>query len=351
MPITHEPIGTTHDGITVERFTLRGDGRVEAEILTYGGTLAALRAPDRDGNLGDIVLGFDSLEPYLNWHPYLGSTVGRYANRIAAGRFSLGGHEYVLAKNNGENHLHGGPGGFHRQVWGATPRDTAAGPSVELRYLSPDGEEGYPGNLDVTVIFTLAGDELQIDYTASTDRDTVVNLTNHAYFNLAGGGDILGHQIAIAASRFVPVGPSLIPSGELRGVAGTPLDFRAPAPIGARIGDDDEQLRNAGGYDHTWVIDKAPGELALAARVSDPASGRVLEMLTTEPGVQFYSGNMIQGGLVGRGGQTYVRHSGLCLEAQHFPDSPNQPAFPSTALRPGETYRQTTIYRLTIADS
>ncbi|MBX0326412.1 galactose mutarotase [Oscillochloris sp. ZM17-4] len=346
MPILQRPIGTTRDGIAVERFTLRGDGGVEADILSYGGTLAALRAPDQAGAVGDVVLGFDSLDPYLGFHPYLGSLVGRYANRIAEGRFRLGGRAYALACNNGPNHLHGGPGGFHRQVWGAQALDDGPHPALRLHYLSRDGEEGYPGNLDVTVTYTLAGGELWIDYLATTDQETVVNLTNHAYFNLSGGGDILGHVLEIPAARFVPVGPTLIPTGELRPVAGTPLDFRAPAAVGARIGADDEQLRSAGGYDHTWVIDKPPGELGLAARATDPASGRALEVLTTEPGVQFYAGNMIEGGLVGRGGQTYIRHSGLCLEAQHFPDSPNQPAFPSTALRPGDTYRQTTIYRL-----
>ncbi|NNJ09137.1 galactose mutarotase [Chloroflexales bacterium ZM16-3] len=348
MPVLQRPIGTTRDGITVERFTLRGDGGVEVDVLTYGGTLAALRAPDAAGVVGDVVLGFDSLEPYLGTHLYMGSLVGRYGNRIAGGRFRLGDREYRLACNNGPNHLHGGPGGFHRQVWGAEALD-GAHPAVRLRYLSRDGEEGYPGNLDVTVTYTVAGDELRIDYLATTDQETVVNLTSHAYFNLSGGGDILGHLVEIPAARFVPVGPTLIPTGELRPVAGTPLDFRVPTAVGARIGDDDEQLRNAGGYDQTWALDKTPGELGLAARVTDPASGRVLEMLTTEPGVQLYTGNVIAGELLGHGGQTYARHSGLCLEAQHFPDSPNQPAFPSTTLRPGETYRQTTVYRLALA--
>jgi aldose 1-epimerase len=349
MTITQRPVGATREGVAVERFTLRGDGGVEADILSYGGTLAALRAPDAAGRVGDVVLGFDSLGPYLGAQPYLGALVGRYANRIAGGRFSLGGREHTLARNNGPNHLHGGPGGFHRRVWGAEPLGGGAHPALRLRYLSRDGEEGYPGNLEVTVTYTLAGDELQIDYTATTDRETVVNLTNHAYFNLAGGGDILGHLLEIPATRFTPVGPTLIPTGELRPVAGTPLDFRAPTMIGARIGADDEQLRNAGGYDHNWALDKSPGELGLAARATDPASGRALEVLTTEPGVQFYAGNMIEGDLAGRGGERYARHSGLCLEAQHFPDSPNQPGFPSTALRPGETYRQTTIYRLGLA--
>jgi aldose 1-epimerase len=296
-----------------------------------------------------VVLGFESLEPYLNVHPFLGSLVGRYANRIAKGRFRLGEREYALACNNGPNHLHGGPGGFHRQVWAAQPFDSMQGPGVELRYLSRDGEEGFPGNLSVTVTYTLVGDALRIDYLATTDQDTVVNLTNHAYFNLAGGGSILGHVMQIPAARFVPVNEVLIPTGDISEVGGTPLDFREPMVIGAHIDADDEQLRRAGGYDHTWVLDKATDELALAARVTEPTSGRVLEVYTTEPGIQFYAGNMMEGGLVGRGGQEYVRHSGLCLEAQHFPDSPNQPTFPSTALRPGETYRQTTIYRLSLA--
>jgi aldose 1-epimerase len=345
MPILYESVGVTGDGTSVERFTLRGAAGVEADILSYGGTLAALRAPDRAGKIGDVLLGFDRLEPYLGPQPYLGSLVGRYANRIAEGRFRLGEHQYTLARNHGQHHLHGGPGGFHRQVWAARVLDRA-NPALELRYLSRDGEEGFPGNLDVIVTYTLAGSALRIDYVATTDQETVLNLTNHAYFNLAGGGDILGHELYIPAERFVAVGPGLIPTGELRPVVRTPLDFRMPTLIGARIGTADAQLRLAGGYDHTWVLNKPPGQLGLAASLSEPTSGRVLEVLTTEPGLQFYAGNMIEGGLVGHGGQRCAAHSGLCLEAQHFPDSPNQPAFPSTRLRPGQTYRQTTIYRL-----
>lgn len=346
MQLIYQPFGSTNDGTPVEHFLLRSDSGVEAEILSYGGTLAALRAPDRSGMVGDVVLGFDSLAPYLGFHPHLGSLVGRYANRIAGGCFHLSEHAYTLACNSGIHHLHGGPGGFHRKVWQAQPYETPDGPAIALNYVSPDGEEGYPGNLRVTVRYTLAGNELRIAYTARTDQETVVNLTNHAYFNLAGSGDILGHMLEIPASHVVAVDSSLIPTGKLRSVTGTPLDFRTSTTIGARINNDDEQLRYAGGYDHTWVIDKTPDELGLAARLSDPASGRVLEVLTTEPGIQFYAGNMMEGGLVGRGDQHYMPHSGLCLEAQHFPDSPNQPGFPSTTLLPGATYRQTTIYRL-----
>ncbi len=349
MPVTRQPIGITPDGITVERFTLHGYARIEADILTYGGTLVSLRSPDRNGVMGDVILGFDSLDAYLGVHPYLGALVGRYANRIAGGRFHLGDHEYVLARNNGPNHLHGGPGGFHRQVWHAQTFELPEGPGVELHYLSRDGEEGFPGNLSVTVTYTLAGAALRIDYLATTDRETVLNLTNHAYFNLAGGGDILGHVLQIPAEHIVPVDETLIPTGELAKVAGTPFDFRKPTLVGARIGVDDEQLRRAGGYDHTWVIDKAPGELGLVARLTEPSSGRMLKVITTEPGVQFYTGNMIECGMAGRGGQTYTRYSGLCLEAQHFPDSPNQSSFPSTILRPGNVYRQTTIYWLSLA--
>jgi aldose 1-epimerase len=346
MPISRQIFGTTSDGTTIERYTLTNAHGLEADILTYGGTLAALRVPDRDGALGDVVLGFEALAPYLGAHPFFGSLIGRYGNRIANGRFELNGATYDLPRNDGPNHLHGGPNGFHRQVW----RASADGPGLELSYLSRDGEEGYPGNLTVTVVYTLTDDDaLRIEYTATTDRDTVINLTNHAYFNLAGRGDILGHEIEVAATRFLPIDATLIPIGELRPVRGTPLDFSAPTPIGARIAADDEQLRYGMGYDHTWVPDKPPGVLALAARVYEPTTGRLMEVSTTQPGIQFYSGNMLDGSLTGKGGQVYARHSGLCLETQHFPDSPNQPRFPSTVLRPGQTYRQTTIYRFGVA--
>jgi aldose 1-epimerase len=351
MPIVRSIFGTTPDGVAVERYSLSNSHGLQADIMTYGATLLAVRAPDRAGTPGDVVLGFDGLEGYLADQPYLGAVCGRVANRIAGGRFELNGETYTLAINNDPNHLHGGPGGFHRQVWAARERDSADGPSVELSYLSPDGQEGYPGNLSVVVAYTLTErGELRIEYTATTDRDTVVNLTNHAYFNLAGGGDILDHQVEIAASRFVPIGANLIPLGELRPVRGTPFDFTTPARVGAHVDADDEQIRNGLGYDHTWVLDKADGALGFAARVYAPATGRVLEVSTTEPGLQFYTGNFLDGSLTGRGGQIYAYRTGLCLETQHFPDSPNQPQFPSVVLRPGQTYTQTTIYHFGVRE-
>jgi aldose 1-epimerase len=345
MSVTHDEFGKTAAGQPVARYTLTNANGVEATIMTYGGTLLGVRAPDRHGALADVVLGFDTLAPYLGDHPFFGALVGRYGNRIANGRFVLDGTEYTLPINNSPNHLHGGPNGFHRQIWQAEAR--AAG--VALTYLSRDGEEGYPGNLSVMVVYTLdEQNQLRIDYTATTDRPTIVNLTNHAYFNLAGRGDVLGHQLELAASRFVPINANLIPLGALQAVAGTPMDFVAPTAIGARISADDVQLHRAlDGYDHTWVLDKAAGELGFATRVVEPASGRVLETYTTQPGVQFYSGNFLDGSLRGKGGQAYAKHAGLCLETQHFPDSPNQPQFPSTVLRPGETYHHVTVYRFT----
>ena len=346
MAIPQQPFGVTPDGIRIDRYTLRNANGLEADIITYGGTLTALRVPDRSGAFGDVVLGFDTLAAYLGDHPYFGSLIGRYCNRIAGGRFVLNGVTYTLARNDGPNHLHGGPDGFHRQIWSARAGASGDGPSLELSYLSRDGEAGYPGNLAVTVTYTLTDrDALRIDYTATTDRDTVVNLTNHAYFNLASSGDIMGHELQIAASHFLPVDANLIPLGELRPVQGTPMDFSVPIPIGARIDAADEQIRRGRGYDHTWVLDKPAGTLGFAARLFEPVSGRVLEVYTTQPGLQFYSGNMLEGNLIGKGGRVYTRRSGLCLETQHFPDSPNQPQFPSSVLRPGETYRQTTIYQ------
>jgi aldose 1-epimerase len=345
MPITCESFGKTSDGAGVERFLLINANGLEATIMTYGGTLTSLRVPDRGGRLGDIVLGFETLEPYLGDHPYFGALIGRFGNRIAGGQFTLNGTTYTLARNDGQNHLHGGPHGFHRAIWSAQEYRSADGPSLKLRYLSRDGEEGYPGNLDVTVIYTLTDQNaLQIEYTATTDRDTVVNLTHHAYFNLAGG-DILDHQLQLDGSQFVPIDETLIPIGELRPVHDTPMDFTTPTRIGDRINADDEQMRRGQGYDHTWVLDKPAGALARAARVYEPGTGRLLEVYTTAPGIQFYSGNMLDGSLAGKRGTIYTRNSGLCLETQHFPDSPNQPQFPSTVIRPGETYRQTTRFQ------
>lgn len=346
MPITRDTFGVTTDGVAIDRYTLVNPNGLEADIITYGGTLISLRVPDRSGVLADVVLGFDTLEPYLGEHPYFGSLIGRYANRIAGGRFELNGHSYALACNDGPNHLHGGPHGFHRTVWSAREDASADGSSLELTYLSRDGEEGYPGNLSVTVVYTLTDqDELRIDYTATTDQATIINLTNHSYFNLAGHGNILGHELELAASHFLPIDPTSIPLGELRPVQGTPMDFTTPTVIGNQIDVDDEQIRYAQGYDHTWVFDKESGSLEMVGRLSEPTTGRVMEVYTTEPGVQFYSGNLLDGSLTGKGGQIYTKHSGLCLEMQHFPDSPNHPQFPSTVLRPDETYCQTTIYR------
>lgn len=349
MSINQTAFGTTPDGSVIDRYTLVNASGREVDILTYGATLMALRVPDRNGVVADVLLGFDTLEGYGGPHPYFGALIGRYANRIAGGQFTLDGQTYTLARNNGPNHLHGGPNGFHRVVWQAQPRETDAGPAVELRYLSRDGEEGYPGNLSVTVVYTLTDrDELRLDYTATTDHATVLNLTNHAYFNLAGSGDILGHTLELPGTHFVPTDATNIPLGALAPVAGTPMDFTTPTLIGSRIDADDEQIRCGLGYDHTWVLDTPADQLSFAARVFEPTSGRVMEVFTSEPGVQFYSGNQLDGSVIGKGGQAYVQRAGLCLETQHFPDSPNQPQFPSTVLNPGATYQQTTIYRFSV---
>jgi aldose 1-epimerase len=343
MSIPHTPFSSAH-GAPVELYTLSAGGS-EARIATYGGAVVSLRVPDRSGQLVDVVLGFDTLEPYLAHRDFFGALIGRFGNRIAHGRFSLDGREHTLACNNGPNHLHGGPRGFDKLVWQARP--AAQGSALELRHRSPDGEEGYPGNLDVTVVYTLdAQGALRIDYHATTDAPTVVNLTNHSYFNLAGQGSILDHELQIDAAHYLPTDAGAIPLGELRPVEHTPFDFRAPKPIGRDIQAPDEQLRLAsGGYDHCYVLDRPASGLALAARVYSPASGIAMDVLTTQPGIQFYSGNFLDGSLVGKGGLRYQRHAALCLETQHFPDSPNQPQFPSTVLRPGEEHRHTTVYR------
>ncbi len=345
LTVTQQAFGKTADGTPVDLFTLANARGVQVSITNYGGIIVSLLAPDRQGRPGDIVLGFERLEDYLKGHPYFGAIVGRYGNRIAKGRFTLDGVEYKLARNNGENHLHGGLQGFDKKVWAARHWMDSAGAHLELAYSSPDGEEGYPGRLDVKVTYTLAeNNQLRISYYAVTDKPTVVNLTNHSYFNLAGEGDILGHVLRLNADRFTPVDAGLIPTGELRPVAGTPFDFTAPTPIGARIEQDDEQLRLGRGYDHNFVLRGGGGALAEAAEVYEPKTGRVLRVLTTEPGVQFYTGNFLDGTLRGKGGRVYARRAGFCLETQHFPDSPNQPGFPSTVLRPGQTYRSTTVF-------
>jgi aldose 1-epimerase len=347
--------GRLPDGRATRRFTLRAAGGFRADLSDYGGTLAGLWAPDRQGRLADVVLGFDSAAKYAAHPAYLGSLIGRFGNRIAAGRFTLDGQTYTLGTNNFPAglpcHLHGGPGGFHRALWSAEPSTVAGQPALRLSYLSADGEEGYPGNLSVAVTYTLtsAGD-LRIDYEATTDRPTPVNLTHHGYFNLKGEGTgaITDHELTIFASRFTPVNAGLIPTGQLAPVAGTPLDFRTPRLIGERIESAHEQLAIGAGYDHNFVLDAGGGAEAapaLAATVREPSTGRRMDVLTTEPGVQFYSGNFLDGTLIGKSGRPYLRRGGFCLETQHFPDSPNQPAFPNTILRPGQTWRSTTIYR------
>jgi aldose 1-epimerase len=347
--ISQESFGTK-EGTPVELYTLRNAKGMEARITNYGGIVVSLKVPDRAGQTGDVVLGFDNLEGYLSpayakSNPYFGALIGRYGNRIGKARFSLGGKEYKLAANNGVNHLHGGVKGYDKVIWEAKPLPGEE-PSLQLHYLSKDGEEGYPGNLDIKAVYTITNDNgLKVEFTATTDKETVVNLTHHSYFNLAGKGDILGHEAMINADRTTPVDSGLIPTGELRPVKGTPFDFNTPTAIGARIGQDDEQLKFGKGYDHNWVINKNAGELATMARVYEPTSGRVLEVLSTEPALQFYSGNFLDGTLTGKGGWLYQFRNGFCMEPQHYPDSPNKPEFPSTVLKPGDTYRNTIIYR------
>ena len=339
------------DGRDVFLYTLTNARGAEARITNYGGIVISLKMPDRNGKFDDIVLGFDNLDGYLkNGGVYFGALIGRYGNRIAKGRFTLDGVEYKLATNNGENHLHGGVKGFDKVVWDARPLRTKAGPALELTYLSRDGEEGYPGNLTARVIYTLTNNnELKIDYSATTDKDTIVNLTHHSYFNLKGqgNGDILNHQLMIAASRFTPIDAGSIPTGELRSVKGTPFDFTHLTAIGAHINDPDQQLKFGTGYDHNFVLNGPMGVLRLAAKAYEPTTGRVMEVWTTEPGLQFYSGNFLDGTITGKDGKVYNQRYGFCLETQHFPDSPNKPQFPSTVLRKGARYHTTTIYRFT----
>jgi aldose 1-epimerase len=348
-PITREPFGKAPDGTPVELFTLRNKAGVEARICNYGGIVVSLKAPDRHGNMGDVVLGYDDLASYIKSSPYFGCLVGRYGNRIARGHFTLDGQTYTLATNNGPNALHGGIKGFDKVVWTPAIVTRDGGQALELRYLSKDGEEGYPGNLQVTAVYSLTPDNgLKLEYTAATDKDTVLNLTQHSYFNLACQGDILSHVVMIPADRFTPVDSTLIPTGELRPVEGTPFDFRKPTAIGARIEQSDEQLKFGGGYDHNWVINKTIGTLTLMARVEDPSTGRVLEVLSTDPGLQFYTGNFLDGTITGKGGRIYKFRNAFCMEPQHYPDSPNQPNFPSVVLKPGQTYHNTIIYRLSV---
>jgi aldose 1-epimerase len=347
--IIKAPFGTTKEGKPVDVYTLRNAHGVEARIVNYGGIVLSLYVPDKDGKFGDVVLGYSTLAEYEKETPYFGCLVGRYGNRIAKGKFTLDGQTYTLAVNNGPNALHGGIKGFDKVVWDAASASTPAGPSLELTYVSKDGEEGYPGTLTVKAVYTLTKDNaLRLDYTATTDKATVANLTQHSYFNLAGKGDILGHVVYLKADKFTPVDATLIPTGELRPVDGTPFDFRKPTAIGARVNADDEQIKFGGGYDHNWVINKPMGKLGLQARVTEPTTGRVLEVLSTEPGLQFYCGNFLDGTLKGKNGWVYQHRNGFCMEPQHYPDSPNQPNFPSVVLKPGETYKNTIIYKFSV---
>jgi aldose 1-epimerase len=345
-PIDNASFGRAGDA-NVQIYTLTNPHGIEARIMTYGATLVSLRTPDSDGHFKSIILGFDTLDPYLAGVPYFGATVGRFANRIANGRFTLDGKSFQLAQNNGPNGLHGGIRGFDKRVWKAEPLETLAGPALRLTYVSAAGEEGYPGELTAHVTYRLNNDDsLAIDYEAATTAPTPVNLANHAYFNLTGDPQrtILDHILTINADRFTPVNATLIPTGELRAVADTALDFRKPRVIGSHIADKDEQLRLGGGYDHNWVLNKsAPGSLTLAAVLTDPQSGRSVEIRTTQPGLQFYSGNFMNGKPAGAG-SVFQYRTGLCLETQHFPNSPNQADFPSVILRPGQTYSEKTLF-------
>lgn len=344
--IEKSPFGAAPDGTPVQIFTLRNRQGMEARIMTYGGILVSLKTPDRAGKFCDVVLGFDKLDGYLAGSPYFGALIGRCGNRIAKGRFTLNGKNYTLAVNNGPNHLHGGLKGFDKAVWKPTPRLTPEGPSLQLDYLSRDGEEGYPGNLSVTANYTLTKENaLRLEFSATSDQDTVCNLTHHPYFNLRGSGEILDHEFQINADTFTPVDSTLIPTGEFRPVSGTPYDFRQPTAIRRRINDPYEQIKIGHGYDQNFVIHKPPGQLGLAARVFEPVTGRVMEVSSTEPGLQFYTANFLDGNLHGKGGWDYQKHAAFCLEPQHHPDSPNHPNFPSVILRPGDTYRQTTVFR------
>jgi len=338
--------GTTRDGLAVDLYTLTNANGVTAKIITHGALLTELHVPDRAGQMADVVLGFKTLDRYEGDHPYFGATIGRVANRIAKGRFRLGGQEYTLATNNGPNHLHGGIKGFDKRVWKAQPASVGGVPAVRFTYTSADMEEGYPGMVTATVTYTLThANELRLDYTAITDKPTIVNLTNHSYFNLAGegGGTILDHELTIMADRFTPVDDTLIPTGDIAAVRGTVMDFTRSTPIGARIA----QVPGVppGGYDHNYVLSHGGGVLAMSATLRESKSGRMMDVLTTEPGVQLYTGNFLDGTLTGKAGVAYKQHYGLCLETQHFPDSINHPNFPTVVLQPGQTYKSSTVYR------
>ena len=348
--IEKRPFGKLSSGDAVDLYTLTNKAGMQVQITNYGGAVVSVRAPDRQGVMDDIVLGYDTAQGYEADTAYFGALIGRYANRIAKGKFKLNGIEHQLAQNNGVNHLHGGVKGFNKVIWTARESSRPDGPALELSYLSKDGEEAYPGNLQVTATYVLTdANELRIEYTARSDKETIVNLTHHSYFNLggAGSGDVLRHEMKINADKFTPVDSTLIPTGQLRAVKGTPLDFTHSTPIGARINASDEQLILGKGYDHNFVLNKKGKSLTLAATVYEPTSGRIVEMWTTEPGMQFYSGNFLDN-VPGKAGKTYKHRGGFCLEAQHFPDSPNRPAFPSTVLKPNERYTQTTVYKFAV---
>jgi aldose 1-epimerase len=348
--ISTSDFGVLPDGRTVTLFTIQSPSGMQMRVTNYGGTIVSLTAPDRDGKQEDIVLGYDSLDDYLADSPYFGAIIGRYGNRIGKAEFTLDGETYTLAANNGENHLHGGVVGFDKVLWEAAPFSMGSEHGVVFTYTSPDGEEGYPGTLSAKVTYLLTADNrVMFSYQASTDKATPVNLTQHSYFNLAGpsSDSILDHEMMIAADHFTPIDAGFIPTGEIRSVEGTPFDFRTPTAIGARIDADDEQVKNGLGYDHNFVLSDTDSGLKLAARVYDRTSGRIMEVTTNEPGIQFYAGNFLDGSLTGKGGQVYPYRSGFCLETQHFPDSPNQPTFPTTILRPGELYATQTVYSFT----
>jgi len=349
MTLTQASFGKTTDGQEITQYTLTNAG-ITAKVIDYGAILTELHVPDAKGNVADVVLGFDNVKQYETESPYFGATTGRVANRIAKGKFTLDGKEYTLATNNAPNHLHGGIVGFNKKIWKAETLKTIEGPAVKFSYTSPDGEEGYPGNLAVEVTYTLTKDaELRVDYKATTDKATPINLTHHTYFNLAGQGNgtILKHELELTADHYTPVDATLIPTGNIAKVEGTVFDFRRPAPIGGRIHllKGDAATKDPGGYDLNYVLNNQTGNVALAAKLHDPSTGRIMEIWTDEPGIQFYTGNFLDGSLTGKAGKVYQKHFGLCLETQHYPDSINQPKFPSTVLKPGETYTQTCVHK------
>lgn len=348
MMLTKQPFGVTEKGEKVDLYTLKNKNSMEVSITNYGGIITKIIVQDKDGNFGDVTLGYDSVEGYIKATPYFGAIIGRYGNRIAKGEFEINGIKYELAKNDGEHHLHGGKKGFDKVLWTADPIYDIENPKLELSYLSKDGEEGYPGNLSIKVTYTLTlNNEIKIDYEAATDKETVCNLTNHAYFNLKDGGksEILDHKIMINANGFTPIVQGLIPTGDLRDVDNTPFDFREFRQIGSKINDSDAQIELAAGYDHNFVINGNMGELRIAARVIEESTGRILEVYTEEPGIQFYSGNFLDGSIIGKNKIKYNRRSGFCLESQHFPNSPNIEEFPTSLLKPSEFYRTSTIYK------